>query len=112
MHPFLFKIGGFRFPTYGLMIALGYIAGMIYIFRKNRKTRFPSDILSDLVFYTILFGILGGKLFYVLTYWSSFGVTFAAKISYMAPSVGETERVMPGLIFSDESRSSINITGT
>ncbi|MCR4820669.1 MAG: prolipoprotein diacylglyceryl transferase [Elusimicrobiales bacterium] len=83
MHPFLFQIGSFKLPMYGLMIAIGYLAALIYIFNKNKKIGLNKEALSDLLFYILLFGILGGKLFYIITYWGTFGATAAQKITYI-----------------------------
>lgn len=82
MHPFLFNIGSFNMPTYGLMVAIGYLFALAYLFHKNKQIGLDKDHLSDLVFYLLLFGILGGKLFYLITYWGSFGITLSAKIIY------------------------------
>lgn len=83
MHPFLFTIGSFKLPMYGLMIAMGYLAALFYIFSKNRKIGLNKDDISDLMFYILLLGIIGGKLFYVITYWGEFGISFADKIKFI-----------------------------
>ena len=71
---------------YGLMIAIGYLLALLYIFRKNKNIGIDKKNLEDLMFYILLLGILGGKLFYILTYWGDFGSTLSAKISYIFKS--------------------------
>jgi phosphatidylglycerol:prolipoprotein diacylglycerol transferase len=82
MHPILFHIGSFTLPTYGLMVACGYLAAMIYIFRKAGAAGFKKEPLSDMIFYSVLGGMAGGKLFYAATYWREFGDTFAGRFMY------------------------------
>lgn len=83
MHPFLFQIGGFKLPMYGLMIATGYLLALFYIFKKNKAAGLNKENLSDLLFYLLLMGIIGGKLFYVLTYWGQLGGTFGARLGFV-----------------------------
>ena len=37
MHPVLFRIGRFEARTYGLMLAIAFIAGIYYTIRKTRR---------------------------------------------------------------------------
>ena len=83
MHPVIFQIGSFKLPAYGLLVACGYLAAILYVFRKARPAGFEKETLSDLVFYTVLSGIAGAKLFYAATYWGELGPTFGAKLAYL-----------------------------
>ncbi len=73
MHPVIFQLGSFRLPAYGLMVALGYLAAILYLTRSAGKAGIPKDDLADLIFYPVLSGIVGAKLFYAVTYWDQFG---------------------------------------
>ncbi|MDA8132509.1 MAG: prolipoprotein diacylglyceryl transferase [Elusimicrobia bacterium] len=83
MHPVIFQLGSFKLPAYGLMVACGYLAAVIYIFRRSAAAGLRKDDVSDLVFYTVISAMLGAKLFYAVTYWSEFGQTFAARAAYV-----------------------------
>ncbi len=83
MHPFIFQIGAFKLPAYGLMVAAGYLSAIFYIFSKAQKAGFKREALSDLIFYTVLGGMLGAKLFYAVTYWQDFGGSVAQKLYYV-----------------------------
>ncbi|MDD2806031.1 MAG: prolipoprotein diacylglyceryl transferase [Elusimicrobiales bacterium] len=86
MHPVIFQLGSFKLPAYGLLVACGYLAGILYLFRKAAPAGFSKDDLSDLVFYTVLSGMLGAKLFYAVTYWEAFGPDFPARALYLLRS--------------------------
>ncbi|MDO8804881.1 MAG: prolipoprotein diacylglyceryl transferase [Elusimicrobiota bacterium] len=99
MHPILLHIGAFKLPTYGLLVACGYIAAITYIFRKGRNSGFEKEDLSDLIFYSVLGGMAGAKLFYAVTYWNEFGQTFAGRISYLFKTFQYGFVFYGGLIF-------------
>lgn len=68
MHPVLFKIpifGGLQLHTYGLMVALGFLAGITWVGRESKRVGMPSSKLMDLAFYIIVSAIVGSRLFYV-----------------------------------------------
>ncbi|MDA8243930.1 MAG: prolipoprotein diacylglyceryl transferase [Elusimicrobia bacterium] len=86
MHPIIFQLGSFKLPSYGLMVACGYLAAILYVFRRAAASGLRRDDVSDLVFYTVISAMLGAKLFYAVTYWSEFGETFAARAAYVIKS--------------------------
>lgn len=51
MHPVIFQLGSFRLPAYGLMVALGYLAAILYLTRSAGKAQLRKDDLADLIFY-------------------------------------------------------------
>ncbi len=83
MHPVIFQLGQFKMPAYGLLVACGYLAALCYIFRKAAAAGIEKETLSDLVFYTVLSGIIGAKLFYAATYWEEFGPDTASRAAYL-----------------------------
>lgn len=83
MHPVIFQLGSFKLPAYGLLVACGYLAGILYLFRRAGAAGFRKDDLSDLVFYTVLSGMLGAKLFYAVTYWGELGPDFLSRTLYL-----------------------------
>ena len=83
MHPVIFQLGSFSFPAYGLMVAAGYLAAILYILGKSGDAGFKKEDLSDLIFYSVLSGMAGAKLFYAATYWGEFGRNFADRAAYV-----------------------------
>ena len=64
MYPKLFSIGNFTIYTYGVLVALGFFVGMQYIV-KYSKNIIGKQQVYDFLFYMILVGIVGARLFYV-----------------------------------------------
>ncbi len=76
MKPYLFEIFGFKIPSYGLMIILAYIAAYIYLSKKSKLYNVDEKKISDIMFYSVVFGFVGAKLLYIITFWSYFGSDF------------------------------------
>jgi phosphatidylglycerol:prolipoprotein diacylglycerol transferase len=62
MHPILFQIGDFPIGTYGLMLTLGFLAGMHLARLLGKRDQLEPDGLSDISVAVLLGGILGSKL--------------------------------------------------
>ncbi|MEK7721880.1 MAG: prolipoprotein diacylglyceryl transferase [Elusimicrobiota bacterium] len=86
MHPIIFQLGFFKLPAYGLLVACGYLAGIFYILRRAETAGFKKEALSDLIFHTMLSGMLGAKFFYAATYWEDFGADFPSRAAYLLKS--------------------------
>jgi phosphatidylglycerol:prolipoprotein diacylglycerol transferase len=69
MYPKLFHLGWFSLPTYGLLVALGFLAGLMVTIRLARRSGLPSELISNLAIYCALAGIAGAKLFMFLFDW-------------------------------------------
>lgn len=70
MYPVLFTIpilGGLKLHAYGLLVALGFLAGLFWVGREARRLGEPANKLMDLSFYIILAAIVGSRLFYVFS---------------------------------------------
>jgi len=64
----LFNIGGFSIHLFGVTIALGILVGfLIMILEANRKG-LDKDKLTDLAIYTVILGIIGARLNYILAF--------------------------------------------
>ncbi|MCK5106849.1 MAG: prolipoprotein diacylglyceryl transferase [Elusimicrobiales bacterium] len=79
MHPYLFKIGDFSIPTYGILVAAGYLISAFYIYKRNRPLNISREQISDMILFAIIAALLGGKLFYVIIFWDDYGLTFFQK---------------------------------
>lgn len=69
MHPVLFTIpifGGLPVHTYGVMAAIGFLAGMWWAGYDARRRGENPGLMMDLVFYMILAGIVVSRIHYVL----------------------------------------------
>ena len=74
MNRVAFNIFGFNVYYYSLCILLGVIVAYILIIREGKKQGLTKEFISDLIFYTLIIGILGARVYYCvfnLDYYSS-----------------------------------------
>lgn len=64
MFPVLFRIGTFEVTSFGVMVALGALAGL-YVFRNELRRRGLPDEATDAAIAGLFGGLLGAKLLYV-----------------------------------------------
>ena len=64
MNRVAFNIFGFNVYYYSLCILLGVIVAYILITREGKKQGLPKEFTSDLIFYTLIIGILGARVYY------------------------------------------------
>jgi phosphatidylglycerol:prolipoprotein diacylglycerol transferase len=60
--PKIFSIGDFFLPTYGLLVALGFLAGLWVAARLARRSGIDPDRVVNLGVYSALAGLVGAKL--------------------------------------------------
>lgn len=72
MYPVLFKIGPVTVYTYGVMIALGIMAGLYFALRQAKKEGIGPNEVIDLFIWIVISGFVGARIGYVFTEWEYF----------------------------------------
>ena len=67
MYPILIKIGAFTVHTYGFLLAVGVLLAILLSLKLGKKEGIDTRLLSDFIFYTILIGLVGAKVFLLVT---------------------------------------------
>ncbi|MBS4021663.1 MAG: prolipoprotein diacylglyceryl transferase [Dethiobacter sp.] len=62
----LFNIGGFSLHLFGLMVALGFLAGTYAAFRGAEKKGYDKEKVADLLLYMLIGGVIGARVLYVV----------------------------------------------
>jgi len=70
VHPDAFKIGSFAVHWYGVLVALGFIAGLWTAGRRGKLIGIDPDKVHDIGPWLILGGVGGGRVLYVISYWN------------------------------------------
>ena len=66
MFPKLISIGSFFLPTYGTLVAIGFLTALWITMRLARRAGLPAEPVTNLAIYCALAGLLGAKLFMIL----------------------------------------------
>jgi phosphatidylglycerol:prolipoprotein diacylglycerol transferase len=71
MHPDLIEIPGLglKLHSYGLMMALGFLAALLWIRYQSQKVQLPVAKMSDLAFLMIVMAVVGSRLAFVAVQW-------------------------------------------
>jgi phosphatidylglycerol---prolipoprotein diacylglyceryl transferase len=69
LFPKLFHIGSFYLPTYGVLVALGFLAGLWVAVRLARRIGTPSELITNLAVYCALAGLIGAKILMIIFDW-------------------------------------------
>jgi phosphatidylglycerol---prolipoprotein diacylglyceryl transferase len=68
--PVLFEIGWFRIHWYGLIVVIAILLGLWLITRLAQRQKFDKEQWDRLIFYTLIFGLIGARLYHVFLEWT------------------------------------------
>lgn len=82
MHPVLFRAGEFEVHTFGLMMALAWLAASVYMDIYFRRRGMSREALSDLIFWALAGSLIGARILYLVVEYPSwtadvFGAVFS-----------------------------------
>jgi phosphatidylglycerol:prolipoprotein diacylglycerol transferase len=72
LYPKLIEIGSFYLPTYGVLVALGFLAGLAATIKLARRSGFNAELITNLAVYVALSGMLGAKLLMIAFDWRGY----------------------------------------
>jgi len=72
MFPEIFSFGPFHIRSYGLMLAIGFLAGIMLAARRAAKAGENPEHIYSISVWIVLSSLLGSRLFYVITHYSEF----------------------------------------
>jgi phosphatidylglycerol:prolipoprotein diacylglycerol transferase len=78
VHPELLRIGSFVLPTYGVLLAAGFLAALWLLRRRAPKFGLSPDTVSDIGIWILLAGLLGSKILLVVVEWPQYVRSWSA----------------------------------
>lgn len=72
MYPKLIEIGSFYLPTYGVLVALGFLAGLAATTRLAKRHGMNTETITNLAVYVALAGMVGAKLAMIFFDWRDY----------------------------------------
>jgi phosphatidylglycerol:prolipoprotein diacylglycerol transferase len=72
MHPILFTIGPLTIYTYGVMLAVAVLVCTYLLGLDAKRYHISRETAYDLVFWCMLWGLIGARIFYVMVEWDYF----------------------------------------
>ena len=84
MCPLLFSVGPLSIPTYGVLVAIGFLVGLYLVGRLSKRAGLDPDRMTNLGLWVVLAAIIGAKVFMVFadfgTYWHDPGRLFSLSL--------------------------------
>src|SRR5947207_13775448 len=62
-------IGPLTLPTYGVLLALAFLAGLWVVSRQAKKAGLDATVITDMAVYVLIGGLVGAKLLLLLVEW-------------------------------------------
>jgi phosphatidylglycerol---prolipoprotein diacylglyceryl transferase len=72
MRPILIELGPLTLYSYGLMMALGFMAAYTVLHKEHQRLGFNVNIASTLLIIGLISGVAGAKILYILGDWERF----------------------------------------
>jgi len=72
MNPVMFELGNYEFRYYTLLVIVAVGLGIYLIQRESKRFSVKNDFIFNMLFWAIIFGILGARLYYVIFSWEYF----------------------------------------
>ena len=92
------SIAGLSIHAYGLMIALGVIAGVWLTGRRFEQRRVGTrDDMSAIAVWAVIAGVIGARLYHVITDWSTFDGDYARMLQIWRGGLGIPGGLLAGI---------------
>ncbi len=72
MLPVLIRIGNFQLYSYGVMLFISFVLGIMIVERRAKRFGVEPKRITDLALWVLLAVVLGSRLFYVAFHWDEF----------------------------------------
>ena len=66
MYPYLIEIGSFKIPTFGPMVALGFLSALFFLSKELKRKAMDPELGSSIITAGMVGGLVGSKLYFVL----------------------------------------------
>lgn len=72
MHPVLTYIWGYPVHLYAVLIALGFVAGVVLAARYAKQVGVDRDMVLDLCWWLLVMGLVGSRVVFIITNWDQY----------------------------------------
>lgn len=72
INPYIFELGEFKIKWYSVLILISIIISAVFIVRESKKFNITKDFIINLLFWTVVIGIIGARIYFVAFSWDYF----------------------------------------
>ena len=66
MNPIMFTIGNYSIHWYSIFLLIAFFTAAFFAINEAKRFGIPKDFIFNLIFWTLIFGLIGARLYYVL----------------------------------------------
>jgi phosphatidylglycerol---prolipoprotein diacylglyceryl transferase len=66
MNRYILEIGSFKLEWYSALIIVGAMIGISMVLKEAKRYKYPTEFVFNMLFWAIIFGIIGARAYYVL----------------------------------------------
>lgn len=66
MNRYILEIGSFKLEWYSALIIVSAMIGISMVLKEAKRYKYPTEYVFNMLFWTIIFGIIGARVYYVL----------------------------------------------
>ncbi|MCR5144052.1 MAG: prolipoprotein diacylglyceryl transferase [Lachnospiraceae bacterium] len=92
------SIGSFSIAYYGIVIALGMVLAIMCIIYRAKRCGDNDEDFLDVTIWTIIFGVIGARLYYVIFSWDYYSQNLADIINLRNGGLGIYGGILAGII--------------
>lgn len=99
MNPIFLDLGFFQIYWYSIFILCGMIIASVLFYKALRKEQLSDEFITNLIFYGIIFGIIGARLYYVIFNFSYYSKNLIEILKIWEAGLAIHGGIIGGLIF-------------
>ncbi|MBQ3021517.1 MAG: prolipoprotein diacylglyceryl transferase [Bacilli bacterium] len=73
MNPVIFSIGNFEIRWYSVILLVAFLVASFLINKEAKKFGIEKDFIFNMLFWALIFGLVGARIYYVIFDWEYFG---------------------------------------
>ncbi len=77
MNPIIFSIGNFEIRWYSVILLCAFLVACYFINKEAKRFDIEKDFIFNLVFWTLIFGLIGARIYYVIFDWSYYSANIS-----------------------------------
>lgn len=85
MNPVIFSLGSFEIRWYSIILLVAFLMASYIINKEAKRFDIEKDFIFNLLFWTLIFGIIGARIYYVIFDWQ-----------YYSNNIGEIWKIWNG----------------
>lgn len=100
MNPILLDVGYFQITWYSIFIMAGVFFGSLLVLWESRRFGIDDDFVMNLLFWAVILGIFGARLYYVAFNWAYYSVNPIEIVKIWEGGLAIHGSIIVGLLFT------------